>query len=82
MTPEDFGAWMDQEGLSVRKAAKALGVSPATGQDWRCGVKRNNGQIIERIDRRTALACAAISANLAPVGSGGSGVDPTRGEPA
>ena len=68
MTPEQFGAWMDHEGLSVRKAAKALGVSPAAVQDMRSGVRRDGHKIIDRIDRRTALACSAITAKLKPWG--------------
>jgi len=67
MTNEQFRAWLAQEGLSVRRAAKALGCSPAAVQDMAKGISRDTGKPV-RIDRRTALACAAISAKLRPVG--------------
>jgi transcriptional regulator with XRE-family HTH domain len=54
-------------GLSQRAAAAALGVSSRIVERWECGVNR--------IDLRTALACAALHAGLAPWGSPGAGSD-------
>jgi predicted transcriptional regulator len=69
MTSDQFRAWMAQEGLSVRRAAVVLGCSPAAVQNMASGVSRDTGKPVT-IDRRTALACAAISAKLKPWGEG------------
>ena len=65
MTPEQFKEWMAHMGLSERRAAEALGVSAATVGDWVRGTSRTSGNPIT-IDRRTALACAALAAGLPP----------------
>lgn len=54
-------------GMSQRGAAEALGVSLSTYQAWARGhdVRTSRATII---DRRTALACAAIEAGLSPIG--------------
>lgn len=65
MTPEDFKAWMQQMRLSERRAAEVLGVSPATVGDWVRGRSRTSGKPVT-IDKRTALACAAIAKGLEP----------------
>lgn len=65
MTPEQFKEWMAHMGLSERRAAEALGVSAATVGDWVRGTSRTSGNPIG-IDRRTALACAALAAGLPP----------------
>lgn len=65
MTPDHFRAWLAEQGLSVRRAAAALGVSPATVQDLSAGYSRTSGKPVAA-DKRTALACAAIAAKLAP----------------
>ena len=65
MTPADLAAWRASLGLSQRAAAAALGVTLATYQ----ALERGRAWGTERpllIDRRTALACAAIRAGLAP----------------
>ncbi len=65
-------------GYSQRAAAAALGVTLATyqrlerGADWTTGVAVH-------IDRRTALACAALMAGLAPYGE--TEIVPTDGPP-
>jgi len=61
MTADDLKAWRQTMGLSQRTAAAALGVSSPTVERWELGVTR--------IDIRTALACAALHAGMAPWGS-------------
>ena len=58
MTPDDLRAWRQAMGLSQRAAAAALGVSSVAVERWE--------RDIIRIDLRTALACAALHAGLAP----------------
>jgi transcriptional regulator with XRE-family HTH domain len=59
MTPADLRAWTQQMGYtSYEQAAAALGVSRATYAYWLAGKPA--------IDRRTALACAALAAGLRP----------------
>lgn len=68
MTPADIAHWRADLGLSQRAAAVALGVTLATYQKMERGAAWDSGKPIA-IDRRTALACAAIRAGLAPEGS-------------
>lgn len=63
MTPADLIAWELHMGYTQRSAAEALGVSLPTYQQFRRGARFRDGTPIA-IDRRTALACAAISAGL------------------
>ncbi|NYT25411.1 helix-turn-helix transcriptional regulator [Alcaligenaceae bacterium] len=63
MTPEDFKAWRKHMSLSQRAAAEALGVALPTLQAWERGAAFATGKPVE-IDRRTALACAALAAGL------------------
>ena len=63
MTPDDLRAWQAHMGISVREAARRLGVAPATYQDWVTGTSRTSGKPV-RISRLVALACAALSAGL------------------
>jgi len=63
MTPADLAAWQAQMGFSQREAAAALGVTLPTYQEWRRGTRFRDGAPID-IDRRTALACAALAAGL------------------
>lgn len=65
MTPTDLRAWQTQMGYTYDTAAAALGVSRATYAGWLSGVSRTTGAATE-IDRRTALACAALAAELGP----------------
>lgn len=63
MTPADFDAWLAHMGLSERAAAAKLGCSAATVGNLRRGINYNTGKPMA-IDRRTALACAALAAGL------------------
>lgn len=56
MTPDDLRAWQLHIGLAQRAAADALGITHATYSAMVLGKSR--------IDRRTALACAALAAGL------------------
>lgn len=68
MTPAQLASWRTDLQLTQRTAAEALGITLATyqrlerGQEW-------DGSKPVFIDRRTALACAAIRANLSPEGT-------------
>lgn len=68
MTPADLGAWRADLSLSQRAAAAALGITLATYQKMERGAAWDTGRAIA-IDRRTALACAAIRAGLVPEGT-------------
>ena len=67
MTHADLAAWRQHMGYTQRAAAAALGVTLATyqrlerGAEWTCGAAVT-------IDRRTALACAALATGLTPWG--------------
>lgn len=63
MSPADFRAWRKHMGFSQRAAADALGVALPTMQAWERGVAFATGKPVV-IDRRTALACAALAAGL------------------
>lgn len=61
MTPDDLRAWQAHIGLTQRAAADALGITHAAYSAMVLGKSR--------IDRRTALACAALAAGLGPWGA-------------
>lgn len=63
MTPADLLAWRNGLYPTQRSAAEALGVTLATYQRMERGADWASGKPIE-IDRRTALACAALAAGL------------------
>lgn len=63
MTPADLRAWQAAMGYTYDTAAEALGISRSAYADLVSGVSRTTGQP-KQIDRRTALACAAIAAGL------------------
>ena len=63
MSPADFLAWRKHMSLSQRAAAQALGVTLATLQAWERGRSFQTDKPVE-IDRRTALACAALAAGI------------------
>lgn len=63
MTPADLVAWELHMGYTQRQAAEALGVSLPTYQQFRRGARFRDDTPIE-IDRRTALACAALAAGI------------------
>ena len=69
MTPADLRAWQQAMGISGREAARRLGVSPATYQDWVTGTSRTSGKPIVKLPALLGLACAALSAGLAPIDS-------------
>lgn len=56
MTPNDLRAWQAHMGYTYVMAAEALGISRSGFQKLLSGANP--------IDRRTALACAAIAAGL------------------
>jgi len=58
MTPADLRAWQAHMGYTYETAAEALGMSRSGFAKLLAG---NHA-----IDRRTALACAALAAGLAP----------------
>ena len=63
MTPADLRAWQAHMDYTFAQAAQALGVSQSAYADWLAGVSRTTGKTKE-IDKRTALACAALAAGL------------------
>lgn len=65
MTPEDLRAWQAHMGWTGREAARRLGVSPATYQDWVTGTSRTTGKPV-RLPPLLGLACAALAAGLEP----------------
>lgn len=74
MTAADLRAWQARMGYTYDSAARALGMS-------RSGyAKLVLGQ--SRIDRRTALACAAIAAGLHPWDDGALHAAPPERAPA
>lgn len=72
MTPADFRAWREAQDLSVREAAKALGLSPATVQLYERGKRFETDEAGEavpvKIPKAVGLACAAIAAGLFDTG--------------
>ena len=63
MTTADLAAWRQHMGYTQRAAAAALGVTLATYQRLERGAEWADGAAVT-IDRRTALACAALAAGL------------------
>lgn len=63
MTSSDLAAWRQHMALTQRDAAAAMGVSLPTYQQWERGSRFDSGASVE-IDRRTALACAALAAGM------------------
>lgn len=63
MRPEDMQAWRQHMGYSQRAAADALGVSLPTLQAMERGTAFATGKPVA-IDKRTALACAALAAGV------------------
>lgn len=64
MTPADLAAWRAHMAYTQRQAAAALGITLATYQRLERGAEWAGGAAVT-IDRRTALACAALAAGLA-----------------
>jgi len=67
MTPADLRTWQAHMGLTYDTAAQALGVSRSTYAEWLAGKSRTTGKPVAP-SRAVALACAAISAGLRPIG--------------
>lgn len=65
MTPADLRAWQRHMGYTYDTAAEALGINRSTYANLLAGVDRHTGMPKE-IDRRTALACAALARGLHP----------------
>ena len=65
MTSADLRAWQAHMGFTFRAAADALGVSVSSYANWMAGVSSTTKKPIQ-IDRRTALACAALAAGVKP----------------
>ena len=65
MTPADLTTWRTEMQLDQRAAAAALGIALKNYQQLERGVNFSTGKPVT-IDRRTALACAAIRAGLNP----------------
>lgn len=63
MTTAQLKEWRLSLGLSQRKAAEALGITLITYQGLEKGISYSTKKPIE-IDRRTELACLAISNGL------------------
>ena len=63
MTAADLRAWALRLGYTYDQAASALGISRSTYADLVNGINRTTGEP-KLIDRRTALACAAIEAGI------------------
>ncbi len=67
MTPATFRSWRKSLGLTQQGAAEAIGVSKGSVLLYEAGKRRDDGRPVE-IPRTVALACAAVSAGLEPVG--------------
>lgn len=65
MTPQQIKAWRTTLKLSQRAAAEQLGVALPTYQAMERGFAFGTSKPVI-IDRRTALACAALAAGLGP----------------
>lgn len=59
--PADLKAWRERHRLSIRAAAEAIGVAPGSIVNWEAGKYP--------IPKHIALACAAYSHGLPPIGS-------------
>ena len=64
MTPADLRAWQSAMGYTQQHAAEALGMTRSNYADLVTGIRRTTGKVIETLDRRTALACAAVAIGL------------------
>ena len=63
MTPADLAAWRERMAFTQRQAAAALGITLPTHQRLERGAEWADGAPVA-IDRRTALACAALAVRL------------------
>lgn len=68
MTPRDVKRWQKELGFKTQaEAADALGISLSAYKDLLSGTSRTTGKPVD-IDKRTALACAALAHGLEPYG--------------
>ncbi|KAA6205649.1 MAG: XRE family transcriptional regulator [Candidatus Tokpelaia sp.] len=67
MDKEKFKLWRKKMGFSQIEAAKALGISRLSVQNYERGMRLEDGRPV-RIPHPVALACAAIAAGLKPYG--------------
>ena len=65
MNADDLRFWQKEMGFTYDTAADALGISRATYANL-VGGWSNTTKRPTRIDKRTALACAAIKAGIEP----------------
>ena len=65
MTPTDLRAWQKAMRYTYDTAAQALGINRSTYAALISGINPKTGEP-KPIDRRTALACAAILAGINP----------------
>lgn len=63
MTSSDLQDWQARMGYTNQAAADSLGMSRSGYQQLLAGVSRTTGRSMT-IDRRTALACAALAAGI------------------
>ena len=68
MQHADFLAWHARMGYTYDTGAAALGVSRSAYANLLRGTHRDTGAPVQ-YDRRTALACSALEAGLAPIGA-------------
>lgn len=71
MTNADFVAWHARMGFTYDAGRIKLGVSEATYSDYLSGVSRTTGKPV-KYKLMLALACAAIEAELKPLGAAAS----------
>lgn len=69
MTANELRAWQAHMGFTYDSAAVALGISRSAYANLVSGINRSTGQP-QAVDRRTALACAALARGLEPWQSG------------
>lgn len=81
MTPTQLATWRSELRLSQQAAADALGMAKTNYQALERGISWSTGKPV-KIDRRTALACAAIRAGIVPEGESQAHTTQTSTEPA
>ena len=68
MTNEQLREWRESMGFTQRKAAEELGISQSAYSAMELGRSHRKGSRPMIIDRRTALACYAISTRVRRAG--------------
>ena len=67
MTKEELKEWQAVMGFTQQRAADALGVGLSAYKDWSNGYSRTTKNPM-KIEKRTALACAALLLKIPPYG--------------